>query len=529
MSSSFVSLLLLFVFLCLLFTTPIYCQHPPPQGSFIDCGATSSNNTSGFQEWELDFDFISSGVSKTLNPIPNFLPIHLQTLRSFPLGDGSPKKFCYDVPAVPRTKYLVRTSYFYGGVNGNDVPIPPVFDQIIDGTIWGIVNTTDDFVNGVPSYYEGVFVARVKEISVCVAINTNTESDPFINAVELIQLDDSVYNTTEFGNVGLSLVARNSFGYPQTLIRYPDDPFDRMWKPSGESYSTPKSVKDIDVAGFWNLPPLNVFETALTTEQENPVNLDLQWPTVSLPNSTYYIALYFADGRNSSLGSSRTFNITINGIQYFQNLNATTAGAVVFASRWPLSGFNTISLIPVDRSVVGPLINAGEIFNLLPLGGRTLTRDATAMEYLKNGLQNPPVDWNGDPCIPREYAWTGVTCSEGPRVRVVSLNLTSMALLGNITRLISNMTALTDIWLGSNSLTGTIPDLGKLRLLKTLHLEDNELTGRIPSSLGTIANLRELFLQNNNLRGQIPNSLLEKQDLNLKTSPGNIFLQPPAP
>ncbi|KAI3891041.1 hypothetical protein MKW98_007346 [Papaver atlanticum] len=525
MSSPFVSLLV-FVFLCLLFTTiPINCQHPPPQGTFIDCGATNTN-TSGFQEWELDFNFISSGVPKTLNPIPDFLPKHLQTLRSFPLGDGSRKKFCYVVPAVPRAKYLIRSSYFYGGINGNDFPVPPVFDQIIDGTIWGIVNTTDDFYNGVPSYYEGVFVARVKAISVCVAINTYTELDPFINALELIRLDDSVYNTTDFANFGLSLVARNSFGYPQTLIRYPDDPFDRMWKPSGESYSTPKSVKDIDVSGFWNLPPLSVFETALTTEQENPVNLDLQWPTISLPNSTYYIALYFADGRNSS---SRVFNITINGIQYYQNLNATTAGAVVFASRWPLSGRNTISLIPVEGSVVGSSINAGEIFNLLALGGRTLIRDLTAMENLKNGFDNPPIDWNGDPCIPPEHAWTGVVCSAGPRVRVVSLNLTSMALSGYISRHISNMTALTDIWLGNNSLTGTIPNLEKLQLLKTLHLEDNQLDGYIPSSLGKIGSLRELFLQNNNLMGQIPRTLLEKRDLNLKTSPGNILLQPPSP
>ncbi|MCL7036204.1 hypothetical protein MKW94_020062 [Papaver nudicaule] len=517
---------LLFVFLCL-FVISINCQHPPPQGTFIDCGASSTTNTSGFQEWELDFNFISSGVSRTLNPIPDSLPVNLRTLRSFPLGDGSRKKFCYDVPVVRQAKYLVRASYFYGGINGND--FPPVFDQIIDGTVWGIVNTTDDFTNGIASYYEGVFVARIKTMSVCVAINTYTESDPFINALELIQLDESVYNTTDFANFGLSLVSRNSFGYPQTLIRYPDDPFDRMWEPSGESYSTPKSVKDIDVAGFWNLPPLNVFETALTTEQANPVKLDLQWPATSLPNSTYYIALYFADGRNSSLGSSRVFDITFNGIQYYQNLNATTAGAAVFASRWPLSGRNTISLIPVDGSIVGPLINAGEIFNLLALGGRTLTRDATAMEYLKSGFQNHPVDWNGDPCRPREYAWTGVTCSEGPRVRVISLNLTSMALSGYISRHISNMTALTDIWLGNNSLTGSIPDLSKLRLLKTLHLEDNQLVGRIPQSLGTIENLRELFLQNNNLMGQIPNSLLEKQDLNLKTSPGNILLLPPSP
>ncbi|KAJ0092197.1 hypothetical protein Patl1_25409 [Pistacia atlantica] len=35
------------------------------------------------------------------------------------------------------------------------------------------------------------------------------------------------------------------------------------------------------------------------------------------------------------------------------------------------------------------------------------------------------------------------------------------------------------------------------------------------------------FLQNNNLTGQIPSSLLRKAGLNLKTSPGNQLSSPP--
>lgn len=44
-----------------------------------------------------------------------------------------------------------------------------------------------------------------------------------------------------------------------------------------------------------------------------------------------------------------------------------------------------------------------------------------ALEKVKKSLQNPPLDWNGDPCLPREYPWTGVICSEGERIRVVAL------------------------------------------------------------------------------------------------------------
>lgn len=383
------------------------------------------------------------------------------------------------------------------------------------------MNTTDDFLQGLSSYYEGVFVATGKSISVCIAANTYTDSDPFISALELVLLADSLYNSTNFSTSGLSLVARHSFGYNGSIIGYPDDLFDRYWEPFGENNPTMASGRNVSVSGFWNLPPLKIFETKLTTSQ--PVPLEFKWPPTSLPNSSYYIALYFADDRNSS---SRVFNISINDIIYYQDLNVTSAGVVVFANQWPLVGLTKITLNPAAGSSIGPLINAGEVFEELILGGKTLTRDVIALEQVKKSFQNPPTDWNGDPCLPSQYSWTGVTCSGGPRIRVVALNLTSMGLSGSLSPNLANLTALSDIWLGNNSLSGTVPDVSPLKRLERLHLEDNQLSGEIPPSLGNINSLRELFLQGNNLTGQVPNNLI-KAGLNLKTSPGNQFLSPP--
>ncbi|XWS39333.1 hypothetical protein CRYUN_Cryun18bG0043100 [Craigia yunnanensis] len=100
-----------------------------------------------------------------------------------------------------------------------------------------------------------------------------------------------------------------------------------------------------------------------------------------------------------------------------------------------------------------------------------------------------------------------------------------MGLLGSLSPSIVNLTALSGIWLGNNSLSGVIPDLSSLKLLEILHLEDNQLTGDIPSSLGDIKTLSELFLQNNNLTGRIPDSLVGRPGLKVRTS-GNQFLSP---
>ncbi|KAL8188631.1 hypothetical protein R6Q57_029651 [Mikania cordata] len=493
----------------------------PPRSLLIDCGSTVTSTVSG-QQWIPDTDFISTGTSKNITQ--NALLPTLSTVRTFPLLPINlrRRKFCYVVPVYRTARYLVRTTYYYGGVN-NPV-LPPVFDQIVDGSFWSVVNTTDDYVKGSASYYEGVFLATGKSMSVCLASNTYTDSDPFISALEFVLLADSLYNSTDFGNFSLRLVARHSFGYNGSIISYPEDKFNRYWEPFGENNPTTSRGANVSINGFWNLPPLKVFQTQLSVNRLEP--LEIQWPLEPLKNSIYYIALYFADDTESS---SRTLNITINGVTLYNNLRIPQTGVALFSSRWPLAGPTKITLTPAAGSTLGPLINGGELFEVIPVGGRTITRDVIGMNGLKNSFRNPPFDWNGDPCLPKENSWTGVTCSAGSNIRVTGLNLTSMGLLGSLSPNIANLTALNHIWLGNNNLSGSIPNLSTLRMLKTVHLEDNHFNGPFPSSLANIDGLQELFLQNNNLTGQVPSSLKTKLGSNLRIVPGNSLLDPQNP
>lgn len=71
---------------------------------------------------------------------------------------------------------------------------------------------------------------------------------------------------------------------------------------------------------------------------------------------------------------------------------------------------------------------------------------------------------------------------------MVALNLTRLDLLGLLSPSIGRVFTLTDIWLGNNNFSGSIPDLSSLKFLEILHLEDNKFNGEIPLSLGNIQN-----------------------------------------
>ncbi|KAJ6671237.1 hypothetical protein OIU85_015036 [Salix viminalis] len=377
---------------------------------------------------------------------------------------------------------------------------PPVFDQIVQGTKWSTVNTTEDYANGMSSYYEIILASSAKSLSVCLARNEHTTSSPFISALEIEHLENSVYNSTDFSN-------------------FPDDQFNRLWQPFIDQNPVVECHNNITSSEFWNFPPQKAFSSAITTSRGKTITI--QWPPVSLPSTKYYIALYFQDNRTPSPYSWRVFSVSINGQNFYKDINVTANGVTVYGSEWPLSGRTEITLTPGNTIPVGPVINAGEIYQIFPLGGRTLTRDVMAMEDLARRFVNPPSDWSGDPCLPPENSWTGVKCSQDKLARVVALNLTSMGISGPVPSSLANLTAVTQIWLGGNKLTGSIPNLSTLKGLQTLHLGNNKLEGTIPQSLGQLEQLRELFLQNNNLDGRIPDSLRNKKGLHIQVSPGN--------
>lgn len=501
------------IFLLWLVSIPHFAHAiPAPRGFLLNCGASDVVTVSNLK-WIQDEGFISVGNKTTLST-PDLFSV-LTTLRYFP--DESARKYCFTFPVVKGGKYMLRTMYYYGGFDGGKEP--PVFDQIIQGTKWSTVNTSEDYAKGLSSYYEIIVAALGKALSVCLARNEHTVSSPFISAIELEYLEDSMYNSTDFTKYALSTVARHSFGRDQEIISFPDDQYNRFWQPFSDENPIVNSHSNVTSSDFWNVPPSKVFFTAITTSRGKTLNL--QWPPVSLPRANYYIALYFQDNRTPSPFSWRVFNVTVNGENFYTGLNVTASGMTVYAAQWALSGLLEITMTPEIGSPVGPLINAAEILQIVPLGGRTLTRDVMAMEDLARSFNSPPSDWIGDPCLPQKNSWTGITCTQGKLARVVTLNLTNVGLTGSLSPSIANLTALSNLWLGGNKLTGPIPDMSAMKALKTLHLENNQLEGPIPESLGHISNLREISLQNNNLSGGIPQSLQKRNDVNIQISPGN--------
>ncbi|KAI4318395.1 hypothetical protein MLD38_032104 [Melastoma candidum] len=501
------------IFLLWLVSIPLLAHsQPAPRGYLIDCGA-SNETQQGSLKYIPDDGFIAVGNKTTVKDPDVSLP--LSTLRYFP--DKSARKYCYVIPTIKGGRYLLRTTFYYGGFDGGTTP--PVFDQIVDGMIWSTVDTAEDYAQGLSSFYEIFVAARGKTISVCLARNERTASDPFISTVELMYADDSVYNGTDFQRYALATIARATFGDAPDSIGYPDDVLNRLWQPFKTADPVVTSHSQVDPLDFWNTPPKAAFAEAITTSRGK--SLSLKWPPLSLPESLYYVSLYFQDNRSPSPYSWRTFNVSINGKNFYSYVNTTAKGVTIYSAMWPLSGETEINMVPEADSPVGPLINAGEVLQLLPLGSKTVTRDVIAMEDLARSFNNPPSDWSGDPCLPENHSWTGVKCSQGNVTRIVSLNLTNAGISGSLPSSISDLTALSELWLGGNSLSGKIPEMGTLKELQTLHLEGNQFEGRIPKSLGELAMLKEIFLQNNKLNGKIPDSLRNKNGINLQVSPGN--------
>lgn len=163
----------------------------------------------------------------------------------------------------------------------------------------------------------------------------------------------------------------------EKLTSYPDDPYNRFWQPFMDENNVEKSHVNITPSEFWNNPPAKVFGAAITASRGN--TLTVRWTPFSLPSSHYYIALYFQDTRTPGPLNWRVFNVSINGENFYTNLNVTTRGVTVYGTEWPVHGQIEISMTPKSDMSVGPLINAGEIFQILPLRGRTLTRDGTSI------------------------------------------------------------------------------------------------------------------------------------------------------
>ncbi|XP_078431608.1 inactive leucine-rich repeat receptor-like serine/threonine-protein kinase At1g60630 [Wolffia australiana] len=142
---------------------------------------------------------------------------------------------------------------------------------------------------------------------------------------------------------------------------------------------------------------------------------------------------------------------------------------------------------------------------LSPAGGAAGDEDALlALKAATDATNALPWRAGGGAAV---CSWVGVKqCSRDGRV--TKLVLEFFNLTGQLpSDALSSLDQLRVLSFKSNFLFGEIPDLSAMTDLKSLYLNNNQFSGRIPPSLAALHRLKIIVLSRNSITGEIPSSL----------------------
>jgi len=126
-----------------------------------------------------------------------------------------------------------------------------------------------------------------------------------------------------------------------------------------------------------------------------------------------------------------------------------------------------------------------------------------------------------------ECTWFGITCLDG---MARTLNLQNNNLTGTLPESLGVLNGLETLDLARNALSGSIPDsLGYMNDLKYLSLWNNQLSGPLPSTLAYADILVNLSVSSNQLSGPVPQYLADLETLQRLYLSGNQFSGPIPP
>ncbi|XP_010535199.1 PREDICTED: receptor-like protein kinase At3g21340 [Tarenaya hassleriana] len=460
-------------------TTLVQAQN---QQGFIslDCGL--SPNGSPYTEpitgliFTSDEGFVQTGKSGRIQAVfdPNFIKSYL-TLRYFPDGTRN----CYNMSVTQGVKYLIKATFVYGNYDGQNNY--PNFDLYIGPNIW----TTVDFngrANG--TVKEIIHVPSSNTLEVCL-VKTGT-TDPMISALELRPLRNGTY-VTESGS--LKNLFRVYFSNSGQSIRYPDDVYDRRWysffQPEWTQITTSLTVNSSNI---YNVPETAMATAATPTNATSPLTLTWALQPVT---ALFYMYIHFAEIQNLRANDSRAFNVLLNGNNTFGPYSPKMLKIETLLDNIPekCDGGQCIwQLVKSSNSTLPPLVNAVEAFTVIefPLSG-TDQDDVVAIKNVKDAYELSRISWQGDPCVPKQFAWEGLNCSyvdNSTAPRIISLNLSSSLLTGTIDSSIQNLTQLQILDLSNNTLSGEVPEfLAEMKSLSVINLSGNNLSGSVPQAL----------------------------------------------
>ncbi|KAM0847867.1 hypothetical protein ACQ4PT_054754 [Festuca glaucescens] len=354
---------------------------------------------------------------------------------------GASARNCYTLRSlVPGLKYLVRTSFMYGNYDG--LNRPPVFDLHLGVNYCYTVSISrpDE-----AKFVEVISVVPDDFVQVCL-INTGAGT-PFISGLNLRPLKNTMYPQATKAQ-GLVLLSRLNYGSAGGIVRYPDDPYDRLWFPSVNPVlwterSTTRKVQNVDSDSFE--APSAVLQTAI--RPRNGSQIQLSWkpqPQTNDPSPACFAIMHFTELEILSSNAVCEFYINLNGELWHRD-------AATPAYLYSGPSYNTvasrksqydITINATASSTLPPIINALEVYSAIPT-----TNLGTDFANASYAIASPP--------------------------RITRLDLSSRGLNGDISSSFSNLKAIEYLNLSNNNLVGSVPDsLAELTSLKILKFRD---------------------------------------------------------
>ncbi|GKV45451.1 hypothetical protein SLEP1_g52527 [Rubroshorea leprosula] len=456
------------------FALPI-SMHAQDQTGFIslDCGLPEdlsySETTRTGIKYTSDAAYVETGRSESILPeFQSRIQRQMWTVRSFPGGERN----CYNLILKKDDRFLIRAGFMYGNYDKKNEA--PQFDLYLGPNLWTSVALTDA---STPMSFEIIHTLQSNHLYVCL-VNTGNGT-PFISVLELRPLKNTTYES-ETGS--MELVKRFDAGSTTEAFRFNKDVYDRFWVPYNRNdwaqVSTASSVGSHDDYQ----PPSIAMMTAVTPADASKT-LDFYLDTPK-SDDKFYAYMYFAE---FEANVSRVMNVYHNGLHKYgpftpRYLNATT---LFTPKAWEVGQYAFFSISRAEGSTLPPIINAFEIYKEKKFPKlQTAQRDVDCILNIKSTYGLMKSNWQGDPCAP--YLWEGLDCrqNDNDQPRIISLNLSSSGLTGEIPSCIANLTEVQYLDLSKNSLTGSVPEfLSQLQFLTVLNLEANMLNGSVPAKL----------------------------------------------
>ncbi|CAM6021721.1 unnamed protein product [Sphagnum balticum] len=499
----------------------------------IDCGSTTPYTDANNISWVPDTTYISTGQNYNAQDVASNESSTLKTLRYFPENQA---KNCYVLPVIFNQTYLIRASFLFTKsfltAAGYNASSSTTFYYSIDPNLISILefSTANSASLQDASVLETVLASTSDKFYVCLARSTSTDV-PFISSLELRQLYDGMYADRVYSGYYLDLVNRANWGSSTPVVRYPDDPYDRLWlgatNPTTTAINTSITISTTTGGGPTDRPPGLVLQTAEVWPPGTTGSLSLTDLTPN--NNVFYLATYFAEIDPLAQNESRIFDLVLNGkITYADDSvkDKIIPGEVVLYAAFEVAGTelllnssSTLTFVPHPNSTLGPFLGASEIYQNTQVQALTFAPDASAIESITTQLNLST--YSGDPCVYTPYDWINCTQVISPP-RIVSIKLSNFNLSNVIPTALNQLTYLNELWLDSNNFTGTIPDLSNLTQLQSLHLENNALDGNLPAWIGSLPVLTELNVTNNDLTGEIPATIQNNSRLQFQYA-GNLL------